>query len=143
MKLNVKITRLKFTAILVALLIVFVLILNIKATSSTLLILALVILFVGLIPFIIGFVLQMVLWRANIPSYILWILSTLIMAYTMYFSSNPKAIFFPDIVEEYTIYKVMVFIASIIIYVGFMQSGVEFSQKIRKRIQHNKTNHST
>ena len=135
---NPKITRLKFTAFVAALFLLLILFLNIKATSAIGVILFLIILFLGLIPFLIGFILQIVLWRINVSSYIPWVVSSIILTYTTYLSPNPRALFFPDALEGHTIYKFLFFLVSIIVYASFMQLGVELSQKIKKRLQYNK-----
>lgn len=128
---NSTITRLKFvfygSIVIFALLLIY----NFDLFGATPPLILLIVLFVAAIPFFLGFILQLILYRIDIPKYIPWIVSTLIIVPSWYFS-GAENIFVTTI-----IYEIIYIVVSIIIYAGFMESGIAVSCKLRNKLEHN------
>ena len=128
MDLNPKITRMKFLFYVSIAIFAIISIFNFRSFLETSFLLILIVLTVGAIPFILGFFLQLIFFRLDIPQYIPWIVSALIIIPLWYFSDT-EVVFTTNVV-----YKALYIVVSIIVCAGFMESGIRTLQKMNERL---------
>ena len=91
--------------------------------------LVLAIISAGALPFVLGFLIQSFFIRYNVPKYIPWIIATIIMVLLTNFSDRELI----ESTHNSTFFKLFLFIVSVVVISGFMDSGVRMRRKLRDR----------
>jgi len=128
-----RITRLKFCLYLLILLVIFFLMYNLDVIPFASLMFILSVISAGAVPFLFGFILQWLFCRRDIPSYVSWLISVLIIT-VLLFVQGVSSFNLLDNVAGIPIFIIL----SIVVAAGFMDSGIRTFQKLRNKMQHKK-----
>jgi hypothetical protein len=110
---------------------VFLLVKNPGLLGYTSVLFVLSVIVAGAVPFLLGFVLQWILNRAEIPQYIPWLLSSIIILALWYFSNGETFGSTNNMIVGFLYVAI-----SIVVVEGFIESGIRTLRRIRNRRQH-------
>jgi hypothetical protein len=102
---------------------------------SALAIVGLAALLLGLVPFVVGFLIQKTVKR-ELPAFAAWFISAAVLAYTSYLSPKRGVNIFPKMAEDYALLKFGIFMVSVIVFAMLMKEGFNYARKTREQQGH-------
>jgi len=127
-----KMTRLQFTCIIILVLLLILFAASIKTMAEIVIFGALTIIVIGILPFTIGIMIQFIFRNKSVPKYLPLITSFALLTYASYFSSKPQGIITVNLNQPNNLFKFIIYLVSIIVCVGFIQSGINITKNLYK-----------